>query len=192
MIIVGVMATLDWSPPPSHDTTESSPNEPEEKPSPLKYVGEEVCSTCHSKQKQLWTGSHHDLAMQEANAETVLGNFNNTTFTNFGVTSRFYKQGESFFVQTDGPDGTLTDYEITYTFGATPLQQYLVEFPGGRYQALGIAWDARSQKEGGQRWFPLYPDEKIAHDDELHWTGPNQNWNYMCAECHSTKNDILY
>ncbi len=182
------MATWDWSPPPSpsHDTTESSPNESKEKSSPLEYVGKEVCSTCHSKQNQLWRGSHHDLAMQEANADTVLGNFNNTTFTNFGVTSRFYKQGESFFVQTDGPDGTLTDYEITYTFGVTPLQQYLVEFPDGRYQALGIAWDARPKGEGGQRWFPLYPDEKIAHDDELHWTGPNQNWNYMCAECHST------
>ena len=25
------------------------------------------------------------------------------------------------------------------------------------------------------------------HDDPLHWTGPFQNWNYMCAECHSTE-----
>ena len=86
--------------------------------------------------------------MQEVNEATVLGDFNNATFTNFGVTSRFFKQGGRFIVQTDGPDGTLTDYEITYTFGATPLQQYLIEFPGGRYQALGIAWDARPEEEG--------------------------------------------
>ena len=76
----------------------------------------------------------------------------------------------------------LTDYEITYTFGATPLQQYLIEFPGERYQALGIAWDARPEEEGGQRWFHLYPNEKIAHDDELHWTGLNQNWNYIIKQ----------
>lgn len=184
IVISAIMVTLND--PPPRDIIESFPNTPEEIPSPLNYVGKEACSTCHATHNQLWSGSHHDLAMQVANADTVLGNFNNTIFTNFSVTSRFYTQGDNFFVQTDGPDGTLTDYKISYTFGVTPLQQYLIEFPGGRYQALGIAWDTRPQKEGGQRWFHLYPDEKIAHDDELHWTGPNQNWNYMCAECHST------
>jgi len=172
---------------PTSSQAPEPPAEISEKPlSPLQYVGGKTCTTCHAHQSQLWEKSHHDLAMQEANEVTVLGNFNNATLTNFGVTSRFYKQGEKFIVQTDGPDGTLTDYEITYTFGATPLQQYLIKFPGGRYQALGIAWDTRLQEEGGQRWFHLYPNEKISHDDELHWTGSNQNWNYMCAECHST------
>ena len=172
---------------PTSPQTLEPPAKISEKPlPPLQYVGGKTCITCHAHESQLWENSHHDLAMQEANERTVLGNFNNATFTNFGVTSRFYKQGGKFIVQTDGPDGTLTDYEIAYTFGATPLQQYLIEFPGGRYQALGVAWDARPQEEGGQRWIHLYPNEKIAHDDELHWTGPNQNWNYMCAECHST------
>jgi Flp pilus assembly protein TadD len=68
----------------------------------------------------------------------------------------------------------------------TPLQQYLIEFPGGRLQALSIAWDTRPQEKGGQRWFHLYPNERITHNDELHWTGAQQNWNYMCADCHST------
>ena len=89
-------------------------------------------------------------------------------------------------MRTDGPDGALHDYEIKYTFGYRPLQQYLVEFPGGRLQCLPIAWDSRPKAQGGQRWFHLYPDERITHADPLHWTGPNQNWNYMCADCHST------
>ena len=103
-----------------------------------------------------------------------------------GSTSRFFRKGDRFMVRTDGPDGKLTDYAIEYTFGVSPLQQYLMEFPGGRLQALSIAWDARPQEQGGQRWFHLYPDEQITHDDELHWTRLNQNWNGMCAECHST------
>ncbi|MDX1741525.1 MAG: tetratricopeptide repeat protein, partial [Rhodothermales bacterium] len=74
----------------------------------------------------------------------------------------------------------------SYTFGVDPLQQYLIEFPGGRLQALGIAWDSRPVDQGGQRWYHLYPDEQITHDDPLHWTGTYQNWNHMCAECHST------
>jgi len=89
-------------------------------------------------------------------------------------------------VRTDGPDGKLADYPIAYTFGVVPLQQYLIEFPGGRYQSLGIAWDSRSEAEGGQRWFHLYPDENVDHSDQLHWTGRYQNWNMQCAECHST------
>ena len=88
-------------------------------------------------------------------------------------------------VRTDGPDGTLHDYEITHTFGVDPLQQYLITFPDGRRQALSIAWDARPAAQGGQRWFHLYPDQQITHRDPLHWTGMYQNWNFMCADCHS-------
>ena len=61
-----------------------------------------------------------------------------------------------------GPDGKPADYEIDYTFGVYPLQQYLIAFPDGRLQALGLAWDTRPKEQGGQRWFHLYPDEKIA------------------------------
>ena len=124
--------------------------------------------------------------MQPATAETVLGNFDNARLTQFGVTTSFYKKDGKYMVNTEGPDGKLQDYEIKYAFGVQPLQQYLIEFPGGRMQALSLAWDTRPQAQGGQRWFHLYPDEKITHDDELHWTQPSQNWNSMCAECHST------
>jgi hypothetical protein len=126
------------------------------------------------------------LALQAATAQTVLGNFDQTQFTYFGVTSTFYKQDGKFMVRTDGPDGTLQDYEIAYTFGVYPLQQYLIAFPGGRWQALSLAWDSRPKAQGGQRWFHLYPQERITHDDVLHWTQPGQNWNSRCAECHST------
>ena len=150
------------------------------------YVGSAQCQGCHEAQYQEWRGSHHDLAMAEPTAKTVLGNFTNQTFTQHGVTSRFFRREGRFYVNTEGPGGALQDFEIKYTFGWTPLQQYLVEFPGGRLQALPIAWDSRPKKEGGQRWFHLYPNERIAPDDELFWTRPSQNWNYMCAECHST------
>ena len=150
------------------------------------FVGRQVCANCHAAQEKLWQGSHHDLAMQHASDATVLGDFNDSDFSHAGINSRFFKKDGRFMVYTDGPDGKLADFEVKYAFGVEPLQQYLVEFPGGRLQALTIAWDARSQAQGGQRWFHLYPDEHITHDDELHWTGPNHNWNSMCAECHST------
>jgi Flp pilus assembly protein TadD len=124
--------------------------------------------------------------MQEATEKTIRGNFDNARFIHYGLASTFFRRNGKYFVRTDGPDGLLREYPIAYTFGIFPLQQYLIAFPGGRYQALNVAWDARPAKEGGQRWFHLYPKEKVAHDDALHWTGPYQNWNFMCAECHST------
>jgi Flp pilus assembly protein TadD len=150
------------------------------------FVGRVACEKCHAEETRRWRGSHHDLAMQEASEKAVVGNFANASFTHFGVTSTFFQRDGRFFVRTDGPDGTLREYPIAYTFGIYPLQQYLIAFPGGRYQALNVCWDTRPAKQGGQRWFHLYPKEAVAHDDPLHWTGPYQNWNFMCAECHST------
>ena len=150
------------------------------------YEGEQICSSCHQQQSSQWKGSHHEMAMQPANKDTVLADFSKTSLTHDGVTSHFFKRADDYVVNTAGPDGKLHDYKIKYTFGVYPLQQYLVEFPGGRLQALDVAWDSRSKEQGGQRWFRLNPDEKIPAGDVLHWTGPNLNWNYMCAECHST------
>ncbi len=150
------------------------------------YIGRKVCAECHQQEYEQWTGSHHDLAMQETTEKTVLGDFNKARFKQFDVETLFYRKDKRFMLRTDGPDGKLADYSVKYVFGFYPLQQYLIEFPGGRLQALDIAWDSRSKEQGGQRWMHLHADEKISHDDVLHWTGPNLNWNYMCADCHSS------
>ena len=150
------------------------------------YVGRGACAGCHPEENEHWQGSHHDLAMQKATAKTVLGNFDDASFTLHGLTTRFFRKDDGFWVRTQGPDGRLHDYRISYAFGVYPLQQYLIEFPGGRLQALDIAWDSRPKAEGGQRWFHLHPESPIPPDDVLHWTGPNLNWNYQCADCHST------
>ncbi len=147
----------------------------------IAFVENAECAECHEEEFRLWERSHHDLAMQPANEETVRADFNNTTFTHFGVESRFFRQDGRFMVNTEGPDGEHSNFEIKYTFGYEPLQQYLIEFPGGRLQCLTIAWDT-----GKERWFHLYQDERIRHDDSLHWTAWTQRWNLMCAECHST------
>ena len=124
--------------------------------------------------------------MDHATEKSVRGDFNDASFDYYGVRSRFSRKDRKFLVETDGPDGKLATFEVKYTFGVYPLQQYLIEFSDGRIQALSIAWDNRPKEQGGQRWFHLYPDEDIKHGDILHWTKLNQNWNFMCAECHST------
>ncbi|HEY6355687.1 MAG TPA: cytochrome c3 family protein, partial [Burkholderiaceae bacterium] len=125
--------------------------------------------------------------MTTASASTVRGNFNDVEFEHHGVTSRFFRRGDAFVVRTDGPDGKLADFEIAYTFGVEPLQQYLIAMPGGRLQPSQIAWDVP-----GKRWFQLLPDERAPPGDVLHWTGRYQTANTMCIECHTTAFEKRY
>lgn len=150
------------------------------------YVGRGACLGCHTEVAATWGASQHAAALQPANIGTVLGDFTGATFAYGGITSTFSRSNDDFLVRSDGADGTLADFRIAYTFGLYPLQQYLVDFPDGRKQALSIAWDARPDTHGGQRWFHLYPDETIGARDPLHWTRAEQNWNFACADCHST------
>ena len=150
------------------------------------YVGSAACADCHADEYRRWQGSQHAVAMQPANEKTVLGDFDGARYTHFGVTTEFQRHNDKFVIRTEGPDGQPGLYEVREVFGVYPLQQYLVELPRGHVQAFTLAWDARPAAEGGQRWFPLYPQERIGPRDELHWTRRQQNWNYMCADCHST------
>jgi hypothetical protein len=135
------------------------------------FVGAGVCGSCHQDELKRWTGSHHQLAMQPANPGSVLGNFNHATFSNLGMTSTFFRRGAKFMARTEGPDGRLHDYEVNYAFGVYPLQQNLIAMPGGRLQALGIAWDSRSPEAGASAGFLSTPTTKSASPTRC--TGPN-------------------
>ena len=150
-------------------------------PGEPQYVGSDRCKTCHQKAYEGWKGSHHAQAMQAARDATVLGDFGGATFKHRGKSWRFSRQGEKFMVNAEGPDGALHDYEVAYTFGVAPLQQYLVVFPGGRLQCLSAAWDTTAR-----RWFYVNPGPDAPPGDWLHWTRAGQGWNAMCADCHST------
>lgn len=150
------------------------------------FVGSEKCADCHPSEARLWRTSQHKGAMDHATVQSVRGDFNGIFFDYHGLRSRFFRSGDKFLVETDGADGKPATFEVKYTFGVDPLQQYLIELSDGRVQALSIAWDTRPKERGGQRWFHLYPDAAVTHRDPLHWTKLHQNWNFMCAECHST------
>jgi len=148
---------------------------------PVAYVGSERCKACHQTEYDAWQGSHHAAAMAAARDGTVLGDFRDARLVHRGKTWRFFRDGEKFMVHAEGPDAEMHDYEVLYTFGVDPLQQYLVGFPGGRFQTLSAAWDARAR-----RWFYVNPGPDVPPGDWLHWTRGGQNWNAMCADCHST------
>ena len=150
------------------------------------FVGSATCATCHTAEAAAWQQSDHARAMASATKANVLGDFSGVTVTDGHQTAHFRREGEHHIIRTDGKDGVAADFIITETFGVDPLQQYLVLFPDGRRQALPWAWDSRPREQGGQRWYHLMPNEALPAQDPLHWTGRAQNWNFMCASCHST------
>ena len=184
-------------------------------PANTEFVGSTTCGQCHQAEFNSWTGSHHQLAMDKATEQTVLGDFGNAKVTYQNRISHFFKNDNQFFVTTDNAQGQPQTFEITDTFGIEPLQQYLVKFPRGRKQVLDIAWDSREQSLGGQTWFYIHSDhgKNIINDEKtdntsplehikapqsaiddapenniepLHWTSSFYNWNSRCASCHTT------
>lgn len=145
------------------------------------FTGSKTCIPCHQEEYTSWNNSHHQQAMKLADSSSVLGDFNNTLFTSKGIITTFFKKDNEFWVNTEGPDGTNHDYQVFYTFGVYPLQQYLIKFPNGVYQCLLTAWDAKKNV-----WYDLQPKLQISHKEWLHWSRGSMTWNTMCADCHST------
>lgn len=158
------------------------------------YVGSNQCAGCHAEIWQHWQGSHHQLAMAEPTPDTVFGDFADAELVHGKHRTLFQTAGSAFVVATtDGTNASkdLTQLRIRYTFGVAPLQQYLVDLGGGRLQALPMVWDNRAGSgsrntvahQGG--WYHLNPSADAIENPE-HWRRGGQNWNHMCADCHST------
>ncbi len=149
------------------------------------FTGGHACIECHQPEFRLWKESDHAKAMMVASDSAVLGDFNNAEFNFNGKTSRFFRRDGKFMVFTEGVGGEMQEFEVKYTFGIRPLQQYLIPFENGRYQCLPIAWNTLENE-----WFHMaamvYSPEDLVPDSWLYWTNQSQNWNSMCAECHST------
>lgn len=145
-----------------------------------------LCGDCHQEQLYQWLASDHSNAMAAASESTVLGDFNDTTFYHFNQKATFYKKGKKFFIEFQEDKTEPRVYEVSYVFGHFPLQEYLIKTERGKMQVFPFAWDSRDKSNGGQKWYPKYPDEEISRQDRLHWLQPLQNWNRMCAGCHSS------
>ena len=149
------------------------------------YVGSAVCRSCHAAQAAAWERSDHSRAMLPATPATVAGDFSDVRTTFHGMDTRFFREGDAYWVETVGPTGDRGRYPVRYTFGHRPLQQYLLDRGNGVLQAFDIAWDTRAEPEG-QRWYHLQPGEPISPDHPFFWTRHSMNWSSQCADCHST------
>jgi len=149
-----------------------------------KTISNQQCTSCHQQSQDDWLQSDHSKSMAVADKSTVLADFDNVNVKHYGQKALFFVENNTYQVSISYNNKTDT-YPIKFTFGFYPLQQYLAETAEGRLQVLPFAWDARKEEAGGQRWYHNYSHEEIRVEDRLHWRQPLQNWNGMCADCHS-------
>lgn len=146
----------------------------------------ESCQECHESEVAQWEKSNHAVAMAEATTGNIKGDFSGEHYRSDELRVEFDEQDGRPVIRMVNESGVMVSYPVAYTFGSYPLQQYLLETENGRLQAFDIAWDARPEKDGGQRWFQLGQSSADHPGDPFHWTGIYQNWNSQCADCHST------
>lgn len=120
-------------------------------------------------------------------AEQAKARFDGGHFSSkLGGATQFSLQNGEPFATTPIAGGKTAKYPVKYVSGVWPLEQYVVATERGKLQSLGVVWDSRSAAEGGAKWFHVYGGGGIAPSDTLFFTGTSQNWNHICADCHST------
>jgi len=146
------------------------------------YAGSASCRECHAQACQRWAKSHH------AEAERLVQtNLDRVAFdpprelSQGGQKEAFQWHNGRAEVAALGAAGTWETNAVDRVSGEDPLRQFLVPFPGGRWQVLETAYDPRSNG-----WFNVFGDEGRHPGEWGHWTGRGMNWNSMCAACHNT------
>jgi tetratricopeptide (TPR) repeat protein len=147
------------------------------------YAGSASCRDCHPDAFQKWAGSHH------AEAERLIQtNRDEAAF----VPAREFKHGtQKTFVMWRDHQAWIADVGLNHQWetnpvarviGEDPLRQFLIAFPGGRFQVEEASYDPRRNE-----WFDSFGDEDRQPGEWGHWTGRGMNWNAMCAACHNTR-----
>jgi tetratricopeptide (TPR) repeat protein len=156
---------------------------PDEKGVFAAYAGSASCKNCHEEAYDLWKTSNHALAERRLAAARDEPAFqpsrtfqHGTQHTDVGFANGQYQ------VVALGPAKRYEPFTVERVIGHDPLRQFLVQFPGGRYQALEASYDPRANE-----WFNVYGNEDRQPGEWGHWTGRGMNWNDMCAACHNTR-----
>jgi len=156
---------------------------PDEKKMFAQYGGSESCRECHAEEYGLWKKSNHGLAerlVQPARDRTA---FDPTkTFQHGSQTSTASWSNGVASVTAIGLSRKPETHAIARVIGNDPLLQYLVPFPGGRFQILEASYDPHTNQ-----WFNSYGNDDRQPGEWGHWTGRGMNWNSMCATCHNTR-----
>ena len=164
------------------------------------YVGAAVCGECHTQIFPEWQRSPHANMLREPNAQSVVGDFNDASWTlpkadqrkplDLQPAARMYSDAGKYFMalRVPGKD-SFEPFQIDYVVGYQYRQVYLTREAGGVLRRLPLQWSVRRQE-----YFPYWNLQEgstaSVQDLRAQMTSMNSAWNLFCARCHTTNLSI--
>ncbi|MEN8181950.1 MAG: ammonia-forming cytochrome c nitrite reductase subunit c552 [Myxococcota bacterium] len=143
------------------------------------YASSGACAACHPEQYDTWHFSYHRRMTQVATPEALATDLDGVKLDLDGVTYRFERRGERFWVVQGAPGRPTLERPIVLASGSHNMQLY---------------WAA----SGKERKLDMLPFHYLIHDDA--WVPRNASflipadskafgadWNTGCIHCHTTK-----
>jgi predicted CXXCH cytochrome family protein len=150
----------------------------------VSYATSTQCVLCHPGRFETWHRTFHRTMTQRAEPGAVLGDFSNASLTYRGVTSRFGRQGDRFWIETLSPEGAFERYEVVMTIGSRRVQQYVTRI-GDRHVRLPLAWNVEEK-----RWIHL--NGGFLDPDDSDFNAHRALWDVNCIFCHNVKAEPRY
>lgn len=200
-LVTVVLFSVAWT--GHRDETAPSAGQPNDSNRPRErhddgYVSSRSCRSCHPHEYATWHGSYHRTMTQEANADSVVGDFDGVTLHGHDRSYHLRRDGDAFWVEIeakvrpdpsdldlgDGPPaaglGGATRRNIVMTTGSHHQQIYWYPAEEGRkVELLPFVYLMETQSWVPHRSvFLRPPDNKPKVQSGL--------WNMSCIRCHTT------
>lgn len=150
------------------------------------YSGSESCKGCHPKFHELWSTSHHGLAMQPITKAFIADKISLGQEEIFMENAHYQAIAEdSLLFIEERKDGATKKYEVLWALGGKNTYYFLTPWEGGRLQTLPLAYNVNTKQwynnpESAIRHFPNRTEE----DQALRWTDVQYTFNTSCYSCH--------
>jgi len=157
------------------------------------YTGASTsCRECHDPSYQLWSTSHHGLAMQPFTEELARDQLASPSgeVTIGDYSFRVVVDRDGGWIRESGPDGEAR-YRIEHALGGKNVYFFLTPLERGRLQVLPLAYDVREQE-----WFDATAS-MVRHsaemdDEALPWRDRLLTFNTACYSCHVSQLSNFY
>ncbi len=147
------------------------------------FAGSASCRECHEKFYELWSTSHHGLAMQPVNDAFIRSALTPQTNGIVIGKSSFKTDPAATVLIEEGPEGTRS-YPILHALGGKNIYYLLTPLEKGRLQVLPLAYDVAKREwfDAGGSMVRHFTDG--AADAPLNWRDPQLTFNTACFGCH--------
>ncbi len=151
------------------------------------YSGSESCIECHPKFYELWSTSHHGLAMQPITKAFIAEKITLGQDDIFMENAHYSAVAEDslLFIQERKENSEIKKYEVLWALGGKNVYYFLTPWEGGRLQTLPLAYNVNTKQwynnpASAIRHFP----NRTQEDEALSWTDMQYTFNTSCYSCH--------